>query len=521
MRATHQPRIQLPQWFILPHTLPGKPRKPKLDLRETPPPMSSSRMDGLFPLFIHSRNSGWPTRVFVLPREARQKRRCASCAREVDLPFSRQSRSMLGRKRRNSKSKHLRACQQRGSVTWFSWETFLSHTSVLRQEEELEADTSLVVIGFHKKYCHPECVEDSHDPTEVSYRILAQEAWSGARGLITTQIRRDRWCRSGGQGSERQLREGSSWKRRVRCLLSPLLCQRRRPRVQGCPTPSRIRPPGNANAVGPSILGVVLRGKGLGLRTKEYDFESVVGQVYSEEESKRFIGERWEATNLPLSWSKAAVQAFLAGWPCTVEASFRAGKTRSAIIRSAVPPPHRRLQHDFGCLLIQPAEPRKRQNAQVLVWSKPGKTTVESQKVAKSWASVVRGNPTPPVTAKRPLAGSESMDTTALGAITPTQVQDNNQGPTQVSTLQPTQAPVLADVVPQLQVLMASVQSIATTVGQLGGQLHSLQAEVTVMKHADNEDDEFEEHDGFSSEFGEREGALASQKINSARLTPY
>ena len=102
-------------------------------------------------------------------------------------------------------------------------------------------------------------------------------------------------------------------------------------------------------AVGLSIFGVVLRGKGLGLRTKECDFESVVGQVYSEEESKRFIGERWEATSLPLSWSEAAVQAFLAGWPCTVEASFRAGKTRSTIIRSAVPPVHRRLQHDFGC----------------------------------------------------------------------------------------------------------------------------------------------------------------------------
>ena len=75
------------------------------------------------------------------------------------------------------------------------------------------------------------------------------------------------------------------------------------------------------------------------MHTKECDFESVVGQVYSEEEPKRFIGERWEATDLPLLWSKAAVQAFLAGWPCTVEASFRAGKTRSAIIRSAVPPP--------------------------------------------------------------------------------------------------------------------------------------------------------------------------------------
>ena len=261
-----------------------------------------------------------------------------------------------------------------------------------------------------------------------------------------------------------------------------------------------------AKAVGPSILGVVMRREGLGLRTKECDFESVVGQVYSEEEAKRFIGERWEATNLPLSWSKGAVQAFLAGWPCTVEASFRAGKTRSAIIRSAVPLPHRRLQHDFGCSLIRPAEPSKRQRAQVIV-VKTGKTTVESQKAAKSWASVVRGNPTPPVTVKRPLAGSDSMDTTALGAITPTQVQDNNQvslspRSQRMDTLQPPQSPVPADEVAQLQVLMASVQSTATTVGQLGGQLISLQTEVTVMKNADNEDDEFEEHDGFSSERG-------------------
>ena len=133
-------------------------------------------------------------------------------------------------------------------------------------------------------------------------------------------------------------------------------------------------------------------------------------------------------------------------------------------------------------------------------------------------ARVVRGNPTPPVTAKRPLAGSELMDTTGLGAITPTQVQDNNQGPTHVSlsprsqrmdTLRPPQSPVLADVVAQLQALMASVQSIATTVGQLGGQLHVLQTEVTVMKNANNEDDEFKEHCGFSSEFGEREGVTA------------
>ena len=38
--------------------------------------------------------------------------------------------------------------------------------------EAVEADTSLAVIGFHRKYCQSRCVEDSHDPTEVSYRIL-------------------------------------------------------------------------------------------------------------------------------------------------------------------------------------------------------------------------------------------------------------------------------------------------------------------------------------------------------------
>ena len=144
-------------------------------------------------------------------------------------------------------------------------------------------------------------------------------------------------------------------------------------------------------------------------------------------------------------------------------------------------------------------------------WEKLQWKVKRLQNLGRVWSEET---PTPPVTVKRPLAGSESMDTTALGAITPTQVQDNNQGPTQVSlsprsqrmdTLQPPQSPVLADVVSQLHVLMASVQSTATTVGQLGGQLHSLQTQVTVMKNADNEDDEFEEHDGFSSELGEKE----------------
>ena len=217
-------------------------------LRETPPRKLSSRMDGLFPLFIHSRNSGWPTRVFVLPREVRQKRRCASCELGNWTCYShRQSRSKLRRKRSSSKSK----TSQGLSTMWKRYLVQLGDVPVTYKCSAprggaVEADTSLVVIGFQQKVLPSRCVEDSHDPTEVSYRILAQEAWSGARGLLTTQIRRDRWCRSGGQGSERQLREGSSRKRGVRCLRSPLLCQRRRSRAQDCPTPGRIRPPGGS-----------------------------------------------------------------------------------------------------------------------------------------------------------------------------------------------------------------------------------------------------------------------------------
>ena len=216
-----------------------------------------------------------------------------------------------------------------------------------------------------------------------------------------------------------------------------------------------------------------------------------------EENAKRFTRERWEVINLPLSWINSVVKAFLAGWSCTVETSFRAGKTRSAIVWSAEPLPHHRSQHDFGCALIWPAEPRMRPRVQALVWSKPGTTTEEGQKAAKSLASVARIDPRKatvvpvpvmrPVAAKRPLARGESMDTTDVGAISPSPVQDCSQAPTQVM-LSPRSQRVgfLADITAQLQGLMASVQSIATTVGQLGGQMQSLQAEVTEMKNAEN-----------------------------------
>ena len=307
-------------------------------------------------------------------------------------------------------------------------------------------------------------------------------------GLLSAKIRRDRWCGSGGQGSERQLRDGSSRKRRVRCLLSPLLCQRRRPRVQGYPTPSRIRPPGafyegeGGRSFRPRGC---LSGKGSrialkGVRLRQRLFPGLLRGGIQDTYRRQAGGHK--STSVVEQSCGAGISARLALHSRSIFPSREDQECHHPVSGAASPP------KTSGRLWVF-AHPA-RGTTQTSKCAGPGvvktrKTTAESQKAAKSWASV-RGNPTPPVTAKRPLAGSESMDATALGAITPTQAQDNNLGPTQVSlsprsqrldSLQPPQSPVLADVVAQLQVLMASVQSIATTVGQLGVQLHSLQTE--------------------------------------------
>ena len=99
----------------------------------------------------------------------------------------------------------------------------------------VEADTSLVVIGFPKKYCHP---ERGRQPRPDRHQL----PHTGSRSLEGSQWTSYHPDPEGSMVSKTTSRR----KRGVRCLLSPLLCRRRRPRVQGCPTPSRIRPPGGS-----------------------------------------------------------------------------------------------------------------------------------------------------------------------------------------------------------------------------------------------------------------------------------
>ena len=67
--------------------------------------------------------------------------------------------------------------------------------------------------------------------------------------------------------------------------------------------------------------------------------------------------------------------------------------------------------------------------------------------------------------------------------------------------------------------------TVMTTVGQHGGQMQSLQAEVTETKNADNrDDDDFDEHGGFPSDFTLKDGAMIESGdpvLESARFAPY
>ena len=113
-------------------------------------------------------------------------------------------------------------------------------------------------------------------------------------------------------------------------------------------------------------------------------------------------------------------------------------------VSGAVSPPQ--MQHDFGCSLFPARGTRQTSKCAGL-----GVVKIRENYSGKSKGYNILGEcgPRKPVAAKRPLTASESINTTALGAITPTQVQDN-LGPIQVSlsprsqrsdTLQPPQSP--------------------------------------------------------------------------------
>ena len=252
------------------------------------------------------------------------------------------------------------------------------------------------------------------------------------------------------------------------------------------------------------------------MRTKECDFESVSWPVYSEEESKR--GHK--STSVVEQSCGAGISGRLAlhsrsilpcreDQECYHPVSDAASPPQTAVRLWVFAYPARGTTQTSTCAgpgVVKTRENYRGKSKGCKILGERGSmkphATSDSETSAR-WKRV-DGHDSSRCHHSHP--GSRQQLRTQVSLSPRSQRLDNLQLP---------QSPVLADVVAQLQVLMASVQSIATTVGQLGGQLHSLQTGVTVMKNADNEDDEFEEHDGFSSDLEKerrsRPKPLASQ----------
>ena len=321
----------------------------------------------------------------------------------------------------------------------------------------------LAVVDFFKKHCHPDAwtkaltrPKSDVEPADV---FPDSSGTSVSKWTLATRETASRRCFAEVESSVSSLAPSLS-------RASPACT--RTSRFQTRTTSRRLH--GKRSRLGIPSMGV-LRGKGLGLRTKECDFGG------RQEVYRAKMGGFLSASLLEQSGG-----AGVAGWLVLHSGSIfpsREDQERLCPVSGAASP------SQIAARLWVRARP-ERCHARVhkrRSWcgQSQGKPRKRARKLQDIGASAVLATAVPvPVTspeaAKRPLVGGESKDTTDFGAVSPTLVQDCNQTFTQVllfpssqrlDALQPPLSPVLADIAAQLQVLMASVQSIATAVGQL------------------------------------------------------
>ena len=144
------------------------------------------------------------------------------------------------------------------------------------------------------------------------------------------------------------------------------------------------------------------------------------GQIYTTEEARRFMGDRWEVTNLPLSWSKAAVQAFLSQWRRLTEQ----GRQGAPSLRQQC------LLSITDCSTIKGARSsaqRSHENVRVHSRSLCGQNLAKPrQRANMKDITAVPLPAVPPAREESQVPRRVPMDTTSVGASL-TQVQDHNQ----------------------------------------------------------------------------------------------
>ena len=200
----------------------------------------------------------------------------------------------------------------------------------------VEADTVLAVIDFSKKHCHPDAwatalagpkSATAHrlETLDVDLGDMFPHRFCGDERIeVVAMVQRE--------SLEKVLRGSGEFN-----AFSRHLFVKGEPRVyRDIPLPddfdlqAALR---KAKSVGRPFMGVVLRGKGLGLRTKECDFESVVGP-HGGGRQEVYRGKVGGYQSAPIL-EQCGCAGVLAGWSCKVEASFRAGEIAFGITRGA------------------------------------------------------------------------------------------------------------------------------------------------------------------------------------------
>ncbi len=130
-----------------------------------------------------------------------------------------------------------------------------------------------------------------------------------------------------------------------------------------------------ASHMGDEAFGVVRTKRGFGIRVRSENYEAVMMRLRPDD-AQQFLGDRWEISGLPVTTGAEAVKAFVQGWDVHPLFSFRQGWRRTWVVRAAVAPQQRVVEHQSGFAVLQEYHPRRAApSVQKERWSPPKRTS--------------------------------------------------------------------------------------------------------------------------------------------------
>ena len=222
--------------------------------------------------------------------------------------------------------------------------------------------------------------------------------------------------------------------------------------------------------------GVVVTRAGFGLRVPPAARDDVIRQIHKEDAS-RFLGEKFEASGLPLSMGPAGVKELLSPWEARPLATFRRGLRRTWIVRACSEPVTTVLQHDFGVAVVNKAEerpPQQQPQRPRMKWAPAKGAPRPDPSWPKSWADVARGAPAPAAGAARP------AEAPAAPAETPPR---RRAAAPETPVATPAATPVAAPALPAMGDFQAAIAAaVAAAVAPLQQQIVGAAAAVAPMQ---------------------------------------